>query len=468
MQITETSAAGLKHEFSVTVEAGDIEKQVTERLTELSRQVRLPGFRPGKIPMKLLRQRFGRSVMGEVLEKAVGESSAAAMRDRNLRPALQPKVEVVKFDEGADLEYKMAVEVLPDIAPMNFAELELERLKPEVPDDEVATALDRLARGNRKQDKVERPAQKGDIVVVDFTGTGSDGAAIPGASATGYSLELGSSSFIPGFEDGLEGVSAGEERKLELTFPADYASTELAGKPVQFAVTVKEVRALADQPVDDSLATAVGFDTLDELKKTVREQIERDYGRLSRQKLKRDLLDRLAEKHSFPVPEGMVDIEFGSIWKQVEDERKAQAEAPRPEGEAAPPAVTPEEDDKMKAEYRAIAERRVRLGLLLAEVGRTNTISVSQDELNRALMEQARRFPGQERQVVEYYRNNPQLLDGLRAPIYEDKVVDFITTLAKVSERGVPPKDLIAAAQALEEDEAAPKSEETPETSPPA
>jgi trigger factor len=370
----------------------------------------------------------------------------------------------VKFDEGADLEYKMAVEVLPDITPMNFAELELERLKPDVPDDEVETALERLARGNRKQETVERPAQKGDIVVVDFVGT-SDGAAIPGASATGYALELGSGSFIPGFEDGLLGVSAGEERKLTLTFPADYASTDLAGKPVEFAVTAKEVKALAEQPIDASLATAVGFDTLDELKKTVREQIERDYGRISRQKLKRDLLDRLAEKHSFPVPEGMVDIEFNSIWKQVEDERKAQAEAPRPEGEA-PPAVTPEDDEKMKAEYRASAERRVRLGLLLAEVGRTNTISVSQDELNRALMEQARRFPGQERQVVEYYRNNPQLLDGLRAPIYEDKVVDFITTLAKVNDRAVAPKDLIAAAEALEEDDAAPKSEETPETPP--
>jgi trigger factor len=464
MQITETSTAGLKHEFSVTVEAGDIEKQVTERLTELSRQVRLPGFRPGKVPMKLLRQRYGRSVMGEVLEKAVGESSAAAMRDRNLRPALQPKVEVVKFDEGADLEYKMAVEVLPDITPMNFSELALERLKPAVPDEEVDSALERLARGNRKQEKVERAAAKGDIVVLDFVGT-SDGHAIPGASATGHALELGSGSFIPGFEDGLVGAAAGEQRTLDLTFPADYASTELAGKLVQFAVTVTEVRALAEQPIDASLATAVGFDTLDELKKTIREQIERDYGRIARQKLKRDLLDRLAERHHFPVPEGMVEIEFGSIWKQVEDERKREAEAaaPKPEGES-PPAPEPpaEDDEKMKAEYRTIAERRVRLGLLLSEVGRANTISVTQDELNRALMEQARRFPGQERQVLEYYRNNPGLLDGLRAPIYEEKVVDFITTLAQVTERAVPPKDLIAAAEALEEDDAKPTS--SPET----
>jgi trigger factor len=479
MQITETSAEGLKHEFSVTVEAGDIEKQVTARLEELSRTVRLPGFRPGKVPLKLLRQRYGRSVMGEVLERAVSDSSATAMRDRNLRPALQPKVEIVNFNEGANLEYKMAVEVLPEIQPMNFAELELERLKPEVPDADVDKALERLAHGQRKQEKVDRPATKGDVVVLDFVGT-SDGVAISGASATDYTLELGSGSFIPGFEDGLIGAAAADEqRTLELTFPADYANADLAGKPVSFAVTVKEVRALAELAIDAALATAVGFDSLDELRKTIREQIERDYGRLARQKLKRDLLDRLAERHHFPVPEGMVEIEFASIWKQVEEERKNQAQpVPQAEGEPAaapaegeawpkgegdaPAAPAAEDDEKMKAEYRAIAERRVRLGLLLSEVGRANTITVSQEELNRALMEQARRFPGQERQVVEYYRNNPSLLDGLRAPIYEDKVVDFITERAQVKERMVPPQELVAAAEGADEVEAKTDPEQTP------
>jgi trigger factor len=472
MQITETSAEGLKHEFTVTVEADDIERQVQARLEELGRSVRLPGFRPGKVPLKLLRQRYGRSVMGEVLERAVSDSSATAMRERNLRPALQPKVEIVNFNEGANLEYKMAVEVLPEIQPMNFSELELERLKPEVADEEVDTALQRLARGQRKQEKVDRAAAKGDVVVLDFVGT-SEGNPIPGAAGNDYALELGSGSFIPGFEDQLVGANPGEQRTLDLTFPADYASADLAGKAVQFAVTVKEVRALADQPIDASLATAVGFDNLDELRKTIREQIERDYGRLARQKLKRDLLDRLAERHHFPVPEGMVEIEFNTIWKQVEDERKAQREAgAAPAGAdpaatttdvAAPEATAPDaEDEKLKAEYRAIAERRVRLGLLLSEVGRANTISVSQEELNRALLEQARRFPGQERQVVDYYRNNPSLLDGLRAPIYEDKVVDFITELAQVKERAVPPKELVAAAEALDDDESKPTSEETP------
>jgi trigger factor len=451
MQITETSAEGLKHEFTVTVEADDIERQVTARLEELRRSINLPGFRPGKVPMQLLRQRYGRSVMGEVLERTVNDSSSAAMRDRNLRPALQPKVEIVNFDEGAKLEYKMAVEVLPEIQPMNFAELQLERLKPEVPDAEVNQALERIARGQRKQEKVERAAQKGDIAVIDFVGT-SEGNPVPGAAANDYTLELDSGSFIPGFEDQLIGVAAGEQRTVDLTFPADYGSADLAGKPVQFAVTVKEVRALGEQPIDESLAIAIGMESLDELRKTVREQIERDYAQLARHKLKRDLLDKLAERHHFPIPEGMVDIEFNGIWQQVETERKRRAEAPGAQPELPP---SEEEEAKLKAEYRTIAERRVRLGLLLSEVGRANDITVTQEELNRALLDTARRFPGQERQVIDYYRNNPQLLDGLRAPIYEDKVVDFIVELAQVSERAVSPKDLVAAAEADEDDTAA-------------
>ena len=459
MQVTETSATGLKHEFTVMIEAGDIERQVQTKLEELSRSVRLPGFRPGKVPLKLLRQRYGTAVRTEVLEATVNDSSATAMRERNLRPALQPKVEIVKFNEGTDLEYKIAVEVLPEIQPMNFSELAIERLKPDVPDEEVTAAVERMAQRQRKQEKVDRPAEKGDVVVLDFAGT-SDGQPVPGAQATDYALELGSGSFIPGFEDALVGAAAGEQRTIDLTFPADYGSADLAGKPVQFAITVKEVRSLTPQPIDETLAVAVGFDTLDELRKTVREQIEREYGQLARQKLKRDLLDKLAERHHFPVPEGMVEIEFDGIWRQVEDERKRVKEAQDAKPDDTPPEpVPPEDDEKMRADYRAIAERRVRLGLLLAEVGRANNITVAQEEVNRALMEQARRFPGQERQVVEYYRANPQLLDGLKAPIYEDKVVDYIVELAQVSDRPIAPKDLAATMQALEQDDAAPKSE---------
>jgi trigger factor len=442
MQITETSAEGLKREFMVTVAADDIARQVESRLAELNQQVRLPGFRPGKVPLTVLRQRYGKSVMGEVLERAVNDSSAAALREHKLRPALQPKVEIVSFNEGANLEYKMAVEILPDIQPPNFASLQLERLKALVPDADIDNALERIAKQQRKSEVVERPAEKSDVVVMDFVGS-VDGTPFPGGSATDYALELGSGSFIPGFEDQLIGAKAGDQRTLDITFPADYGAAELAGKAAQFAVTVKAVRGMANQAIDESLATAVGLANLEELRKTVRERIEQDYGRFSRQRLKRGLLDQLAEQHSFAVPQGMVDIEFDGIWKQFEAQRKQAQEA----GTAAPAESEDagKSDDALKAEYRAIAERRVRLGLLLSEIGRANNIQVTQDEINRALAEEARRYPGEERKVVEYYRSNPALIDALRAPIYEDKVVDFILEMAAVTEREVAPSELLAA-----------------------
>lgn len=475
MQVTETNAEGLKHEFMVIVAADDIERQVQRRLTDLRRDVRLPGFRPGKVPLTVLRKRYGPSVIGEVLERVVSDSSVAAMRERNLRPALQPKVEIVSFNEGKDLAYRMAVEVLPEIEPMNFAELRLERLKPEVPDLEIDQALERIAKQQRKTDIVDRPAENSDVVVMDFTGS-VDGVEFPGGHAEGYSLEIGSNSFVPGFEAQLVGVKAGDERTIEVTFPEDYGGADLGGKTAQFAVKVKEVRGVAPQPIDDSLAEAVGMENLDALRQAVRERIERDYAGVARQRLKRELLDRLAERHHFAVPAGMVDIEFNSIWQQYEAERermgKLQTAPPETAGhEGESPATAPESgtaenreiavaetspgspqegagDEEAKAEYRAIAERRVRLGLLLAEVGRNNNIIVSREEFNRALGEEARRYPGQERKVLEYFRDNPQAADALRAPMYEDKVIDFIVELAQVTERSVPPAELLAEAEA--------------------
>ncbi|HEV2551552.1 MAG TPA: trigger factor [Stellaceae bacterium] len=436
MQITETTSEGLRHEFKVIVGADDIARRVETRLNEIGRQVRLPGFRPGKVPLNVLRQRYGTSVMGEVLERAVNDSSNEAMREHRLRPALQPKIEIVSFNEGRDLEYKLAVEVLPDVVPMNFAELSLERLKPDVPDAEVDQALERIAKQQRKNAPVDRPAQAGDIVVIDFTGT-IDGTEFPGGSAKGQRLELGASQFIPGFEDQLVGAKAGDSRSVSVTFPADYGASDLAGKAAAFAVEVKEVREVTAQPVDESLAEAVGMENLAALRDAVRQQIERDYGGIARQRLKRQLLDHLSERHDFPVPQGMVDLELDVIWKQFEAERerlKQQGGTPDGEGKS---------DEEIKTEYRPIAERRVRLGLLLSEVGRNNNIQVTQEELNRALGEEARRFPGHERQVVEYYRNQPRALDNLRAPIFENKVIDFIVEMAKVTERSVPIAELL-------------------------
>jgi trigger factor len=457
MQITETNSDGLKHEFKVTVGADDIAKRVETRLGEIGRQVRLPGFRPGKVPLTVLRQRYGSSVMGEVLERAVNEGSSEAMRERKLRPALQPKVEIVSFNEGTDLEYKLAVEVLPEVVPMNFAELSLERLKPDVPDSEVDSALERIAKQQRKHEPVDRAAAAGDLVVIDFTGT-VEGAEFPGGSAKGHRLELGSSQFIPGFEDQLSGSKAGEQRTVDVTFPADYGATDLAGKAATFAVEVKEVRAVKPQPIDESLAEAVGMENLQSLRDAVRQQIERDYGNIAHQRLKRRLLDVLAEKHHFPVPQGMVDMELDVIWKQFEAER----ERAKQQGGEAP--VEGKSDDELKAEYRAIAERRVRLGLLLSEVGRSNNIQVTQEEINRALGEEARRFPGQERQVIEYYRNQSGALDNLRAPIFENKVIDYILEIAQVSARAVPIAELLKDEE--DEETAETKKAEESETKP--
>jgi len=347
---------------------------------------------------------------------------------------LQPKIEIVSFKEGTDLEYKLAVELLPEIKPVDFSELHLERLRPEIPETEVDNAVQRIAEPNRKSAAVDRPAASGDVVVMDFVGK-VEGKEFPGGSAQGHSLELGSGRFIPGFEEQLVGAAAGEHRDVRVTFPADYGSEELVGKEAEFAVEVKEVREKQALAIDDDMAKEMGFDALEGLRKAVREQLERDYGGLARQRLKRALLDQLAAKHDFPVPPGMVDLEFETIWKQFQEAREQNKDEVKEEiGKG---------DDELKSEYRAIAERRVRLGLLLSEVGRANAITVNQDEVNRALGEEARRHRGHEKQVVEFYRNNPGALANLRAPIFEDKVVDFITEMATVVDRTVPIADLL-------------------------
>ncbi len=480
MQVTETSTDGLKREYRIVVPAGDLESQVASRLDELGRTIRLPGFRPGKVPMQILRRRYGSSVLGEVLESTVQGSSAEALREHNLRPALPPKVDIVSFSEGADLEYKMSVEILPEIPEPSFADLGIERFVVEVPEDDTNRAIERIAEQQRKSEPVERPAETGDILVVDVEGRVGD-AEIPGASGKDRQIALGSGSFIPGFEEQLANAAAGEHRTLRVTFPDDYAAADLAGKEAVFEVDVKEVRQRAPLAIDDELGKAVGLDSLAELRQEVQQQMQRDYDAASRLRLKRALLDKLAERYDFPVPPGMVDLEFDSIWAQhqaeAESRKEAQSEAaqtdpapaaeiaaapadsaPAPEigaapaveieaapaAEAAPTANAGPDDEAVKAEYRSIAERRVRLGLLLAEVGRSNNITVTQEEINQAITREARRHPGYERQVLDFYRQNPGAIANLRAPIFEDKVIDFIVELAKPAERRVTPQELLA------------------------
>ena len=466
MQVTETSAEGLKREFTITVPAGDLEQEITRRLDEIGRQVRLPGFRPGKVPMQILRRRFGPSVRGEVLESTLQASSAEAISERKLRPALPPKVDIVSADEGADLEYKMAVELLPEIPEPSFADLGIERLVVEVPDEDVDRAIERIAEQQRKSEAVEGPAESGDILVVDVEGRVGD-QEIPGAGGKDRQIELGAGSFIPGFEDQLVGATAGEHRTVKVTFPADYAAAELAGKEAVFAVEVKEVRRRLPVTIDDELGKAVGLENLAELRQELQQQLQRDYDAASRLRLKRSLLDKLAEAYDFAVPPGMVELEFDNIWGQFQAQRAAPAEAagadaaPTAAGgsgteailAAAPGEIEPEQSEEaVKAEYRKIAERRVRLGLLLAEVGRRNNITVTQDEVNQAITREARRHSGYERQVLDFYRQNPGAIDRLRAPIFEDKVIDFIVELAKIGERKVTPQELLAIPDHAEED----------------
>jgi len=478
MQITETSAEGLKREFRVVVPAGELEEKVTSRLGEIGRTIHLRGFRPGKVPMQILRQRFGTSVLGEVLENTLQGTSAEAIRDHNLRPALPPKVDIVSFSEGTDLEYKMSLEILPDIPEPSFADLEIERLVVEVPDEDVDRAIERMAEQQRKTEVVERPAESGDIIVVDVEGRSGE-QEIPGASGKDRQILLGAGGFLPGFEEQLTGAAAGEHRTVHVTFPEDYGVPDFAGKEAVFEIDVKEVRQRLPVVIDDELGKAVGLENLAELRDEVRQQMQRDYGVASRLRLKRSLLDKLAQSYDFAVPPGMVELEFDNIWRQHEAEKEsadqpapaipeadstvggeaasvpaptdqspaasvAPAEGVSAEGQTGELQVGAEEDEGLKADYHRIAERRVRLGLLLAEVGRSNNITVTQDELNQAITREARRHPGYERQVLDFYRQNPEAVANLRAPIFEDKVVDFIIELAKVEERKISPQELLA------------------------
>ncbi|PKU25853.1 trigger factor [Telmatospirillum siberiense] len=434
MQVTQTNADGLKHEFKVVIPAGHLEEKVSTRLAEVGRTVRIPGFRPGKVPMGILRKKYGSSVMGEVLESAVNDGTQHALDEHKLRPAVQPKVEITSFKEGDDLEFTIAVETLPEVKISGLGDLALEKPVAEVTDVEVEQALQNIASRQEKTEAAEKThaAESGEVVVIDFLGK-VDGVAFDGGKAEGYSLKLGSGNFIPGFEDQLIGAKAEEERVVKVTFPADYGSDALAGKDAEFEVKVHEVRKVVPAVLDDELAKGVGLETLDELKKAVREEIERDYTNLSRAHLKRHLLDQLAAQYDFGVPEGMVELEFDAIWKQLEKDKSEGRLDAADQGKS---------DETLKEEYRAIATRRVRLGLVLSEVGRENNITIVQEDLNRAVMAEARRYPGQEHLVFQYFQKNPDALNSLRAPIFEEKVIDFILELAKVTEKVVSIDDL--------------------------
>jgi len=593
MQVTELANDGLKRAYSVTVSAGDIAATREKRLAEIARTVTLPGFRPGKVPLSVVKRRYGAAVLGEVLEQSVTEASRQVVTDRGLKPALQPKIEVTSFAEDGDLQFRMDLEVLPEVPMPDFSAIALERLKAEPTEEAVQRALASIAeRNGTLEDAEPGPAGKGDVLVCDFTGRlppdllsngpalgavpgrpgtapqgwsialpagleqeiaavgserglpyvdlalrgtgeagiirispgavaakpgqaitlearlrvvagalpagaaarlvlGAAGAeatlgeapmravltaeaenpeaaieiAVPagaleatlrigparafagaeepearafaGGAATDMPIEVGGEGFIPGFTEQLEGLAPGESRDIEVVFPADYGSAELAGKRARFTVVAKARKTRRPRAVDDDLAKTVGMEDLGKLREAIRASLQREYDALSRMRLKRALLDALAEKVSFPVPEGMVEAEFAQIWQRVEADLKAGRLDAEDQGK---------DEATLKAEYRAIAERRIRLGLLLSEIGRANNVQVSQDEMARALRQEAMRYPGQEAKVLEFFQKNPQAAESLRAPLFEEKVVDFVIELAKVTERQVSPEELASAA----------------------
>jgi trigger factor len=443
MEITETLSDGLKREFQVQVPAADLEARVTERLGELKDRVQLRGFRPGKVPVAHLKKIYGKAVMAETIETIIRELNAKIVSDRGLKLAMEPKVtipneetEVAKVIGGeSDLAYTVALEILPKIELSDFKGLKLEREVAEVTDAQVDEALGKIAEQNRPfADKGEgAKVESGDRVVIDFTGS-LDGVPFEGGTGGDVGVNVGSGTFIPGFEDQLIGITAGEKRKVKVTFPANYMNAQLAGKEAEFDVTAKSIEAPGAVTVDDAFAKSLGLESLDKLKEAVRGRIQQEHAALSRQRLKRQLLDKLDEMHKFALPPTLAEDEFKNVWNAVESDLKAQGRTFADEGTT---------EDKAREEYRGIAERRVRLGLVLAEIGERNKITVTEDEIKRAIVERARQVPGREQEVWEYYQKNPAAVAGIRAPIFEEKVVDFLVELAAVTEKQVSREDLL-------------------------
>jgi trigger factor len=442
MEVTETLSDGLKREFQVKIPAPDLEARVSRRLDEIKGQVQLRGFRPGKVPVSHLKKLYGRSVMAETIEAVIREINSQIVEERGLKLAMEPKVtlpeaeaEVEKVIGGeSDLAYTVALEVLPKIELADFKGIALERLVADVTDAEVEEALGKIAEQNRPFAAKGEGAkvESGDRVVIDFTGT-LDGRPFEGGTGGDIGVNVGSNTFIPGFEDQLIGMAAGEKRLVKVTFPVNYMNAELAGKAAEFDVTAKSVEAPGTVTVDDEFAKSLGMESLDKLKEAVRGRLQQEHAARSRQKLKRKLLDQLDAMHQFALPPTLAEEEFKNVWNAVESDLKSQNRTFEEEGTT---------EEKARAEYRDIAQRRVRLGLVLAEIGERNNITVTDDELSRAIVDQARQFPGREQEIWDYYRKNPQAVASVRAPLFEEKVVNFLVELAKVTDKPVTREEL--------------------------
>ncbi len=434
MQVTETLSDGLKRGFTVVVPEPELAAKREKRLAELSKTIQMPGFRPGKVPLNIVRKRYGEAVDAEILEGAVNEAHSQLLNERNLRPAMQPKLEITKTGSDSDLEFTVEMEVLPEVSVPDLSEVTLSKPVAAVSDEKLDEALKNIADQRKSFKPVEetRPAAKDEQLKVDFIGR-IDGVAFEGGTAQDVALTVAGPGFIPGFTEQVEGMQVGETKTITVNFPEDYGAKDLAGKTAEFEITAKEL-AVAEVPaIDDELGKAVGLEGLEQLKERVKEQIGREYEGMTRAKLKRALLDVLAEKAQFEAPVSLVDAEFNAIWSQVEAEKEAGESDPEDEGK---------DEETLKAEYKAIADRRVRLGLLVAEIGRANDVQVTEQELQRAMFNEAMRYGNQAMQVVEFFRKNPQQMERFRGPIFEDKVIDFLLGSVKQDEVQVSAEEL--------------------------
>jgi trigger factor len=440
MNIKEINVEGLAREVQITIAATDLAKQLDDKIESVKGQVQIKGFRPGKVPAAHVRKTFGEQLMGEIIQETVNTSSQKMLTDREERPAMQPEIKLVGEVDAmvagtADLVYDIKYEIIPPITLTDFSKLKLEKPTVEVDDARVQEALERLASSRKEYvaRKKTAKAQNGDRVKIDFLGR-IDGEAFEGGAGEGFDLELGSGQFIPGFEEQLVGTKAGDKIDVSVDFPADYGSADLAGKAAVFECTVHEVSEPKDAQISEEFASSLGMESLDKLKEAMREQIGADYSQMSRGHLKKDLLDQLADTHDFDLPPSMVELEFEQIWGQFQQELTSQEKTIEDLDES---------EDDLRAEYRGIAVRRVRTGLVLAEVGNNNAIEVSQEELNQGLMQRVQQFPGQEQQVFEYFQKNPEAMGQIRAPLFEEKVVDFICEMATVSDKKVSLEELM-------------------------
>lgn len=440
MNVTETKSEGLSREFRVNIPAGELAAKLSAKIQEIQPQVQLKGFRPGKVPTAHIRKMFGKSLMGEIVQNTLEETSQKALDDKALRPAARPSIQLngsaEKVVNGeADLEFNMQVEVMPEFTPADVADIEVERMVATATDEEIEAALKRLAEGNKSYEAREEgaAAETGDAVVIDFVGK-IDDVAFDGGSAEGQTIVLGDGRFIPGFEDQLVGAKAGDDVAVKVSFPENYQVETLKGKPAVFDVKVKEVKAPKVAELTDEFAQSLGLPDMAKVREAIKAQLDGELAQASRQQVKRVLLDALDERHSFDLPPMMVKAEFDQIWAQLEEEKKNDRLSEEDKAKS---------DDELRSEYEKIAQRRVRLGLLLAEIGRRDNLDITNEELGQALRQEASRYPGQEKAVIEFYRTNPNALAQLRAPIYEEKVVDLILGKAKVTDKTVTREELM-------------------------